>query len=183
MSGVSRWVRYQASTASSRGRYRALSRTKPLSPGSRPVSRATARLLSPRHLHNHGDSIMLTHPTLEKLHTLRLPGMAKAFDEQLHMDDIDSLSTEERLGLMADRELTERDARRLKYRLSKAKLRHPEACVEDIDYRHPDASTAPLMTQLATSQWLRERLNILICGPHWNRQKLARVRLGEQSLS
>ena len=108
---------------------------------------------------------MLTHPTLEKLHTLRLPGMAKAFDEQLHMDDIDSLSTEERLGLMADRELTERDARRLKYRLSKAKLRHPEACVEDIDYRHPRRLDRALMTQLATSQWLRERLNILICGP------------------
>ena len=106
---------------------------------------------------------MLAHPTLEKLHALRLTGMARAFEEQLHMDDIDVLSTEERLGLMADREMTERDARRLKYRLRKAKLRHPEACIEDIDYRHsrrldrslssltasasaPSTTTAPINT-------------------------------------
>ena len=43
---------------------------------------------------------MLTHPTQDKLHTLRLLGMAHAFEQQLNMDDIDSLSTEERLGLM-----------------------------------------------------------------------------------
>ena len=35
MSGVSRLVRYQAFTASTSARYRALSRTKPLSPVSR----------------------------------------------------------------------------------------------------------------------------------------------------
>jgi DNA replication protein DnaC len=109
--------------------------------------------------------IMLTHPTLEKLQALRLVGMARAFEEQLHMDDIDALSTEERLGLMVDREMTERDARRLKYRLQKAKLRHPDACVEDIDYRHPRRLERSLMTKLATSQWLREQLNVLICGP------------------
>ena len=109
--------------------------------------------------------IMLAHPTLEKLHALRLTGMARAFEEQLHMDDIDVLSTEERLGLMADREMTERDARRLKYRLQKAKLRHPEACVEDIDDRHSRRLDRSLMTKLATSQWLREQLNVLISGP------------------
>ncbi len=108
---------------------------------------------------------MLTHPTLDKLNTLRLTGMARAFEEQLHMDDIDNLSTEERLGLMVDREMTERDARRLKNRLRKAKLRHPEACVEDIDYRHPRRLDRALMTKLATSQWLREQLNVLLCGP------------------
>ena len=70
---------------------------------------------------------MLNHPTIEKLHTLRLTGMANAFEEQLQMDDIAALSTEERLGLMADREITERDSRRLKSRLRKAKLRHQAA--------------------------------------------------------
>jgi DNA replication protein DnaC len=107
---------------------------------------------------------MLAHPTLDKLHALRLSGMARAFEEQIHMDDVDALSTEERLGLMVDREMTERDARRLKYRLAKAKLRHPEACVEDIDYRHPRRLDRALMTKLATVQWIREQLNVLICG-------------------
>jgi len=107
---------------------------------------------------------MLTHPTLEKLHTLRLAGMAKAFQEQLNMPDIDALSTAERIGLMADRELTERDNRRLTTRLRKAKLRH-QAAIEDIDYRHPRGLEKSLMKKLATSQWVREHLNVLICGP------------------
>ncbi len=107
---------------------------------------------------------MLAHPTLDKLHTLRLVGMAKAFEEQLKMADIEALSAEERLGLLVDRELLERDNRRLKTRLRNAKLRH-NAAVEDIDYRHPRGLDKALMTKLATGGWLREHLNCLICGP------------------
>lgn len=158
MTGVSRRVENRGSAALGACRYGALSRVKCHSPNPRPVSCATERRLMEK-------LIMLTHPTLEKLHALRLLGMARAFEEQLHMDDIDALSTEERLGLLVDREMTERDARRLKYRLQKAKLRHPDACVEDIDYRHPRRLERSLMTKLATSQWLREQLNVLICGP------------------
>ena len=55
---------------------------------------------------------MLTHPTLDKLHTLKCPGMAAALSEQMTLPDIDTLSFEERLGLLVDRELTERNNRR-----------------------------------------------------------------------
>ena len=37
---------------------------------------------------------------------------------------------------MVDREWTARQERRLKYRIGRDKLRE-EACVEDINYRHP----------------------------------------------
>jgi DNA polymerase I-like protein with 3'-5' exonuclease and polymerase domains len=70
---------------------------------------------------------MLTHPTLDKLHVLHLTGMAKAFAEQMNMPDLEALSTEERLGLMVDRELSERHNRRLTTRLRKASLRHHAA--------------------------------------------------------
>lgn len=107
---------------------------------------------------------MLRHPTLDKLNALRLAGMTKALEEQLALPDIDTLSFEDRLGLMVDRELTERDNRRLTTRLRKAKLRH-RAAIEDIDYRHPRALDKALLTQLATGTWLREHLNVLITGP------------------
>lgn len=107
---------------------------------------------------------MLRHPTLEKLHALRLTGMARAFEHQLTMPEIETLSTEERLGLMVDCEVTERDNRRLTTRLRKAKLRHP-AAIEDIDYRHPKGLDKALMAKLATSSWIREHHNVLICGP------------------
>ena len=63
---------------------------------------------------------MLTHPTMEKLEALRLSGMAKAFAEQRETAEIDSLGFEERLGLLVDRELTERENRRLASRLDSA---------------------------------------------------------------
>lgn len=107
---------------------------------------------------------MLKHPTLDKLHTLRLTGMAHAYEQQLAMPEIETLDTDERLGLMVDCEMTERDSRRLKTRLKRAKLRHA-AAIEDVDYRHPRGLDKSVMTQLATSHWVREHHNVLITGP------------------
>jgi hypothetical protein len=50
---------------------------------------------------------MLTHPTLEKLYSLRLWGMARAWEEQARMPDIRELTFKERFGLLVDREMTE----------------------------------------------------------------------------
>jgi DNA replication protein DnaC len=107
---------------------------------------------------------MLNHPTLDKLQTLRLTGMLKALRDQMQMPDISDLSFEERLGLLVDREMTERHDRRLKTRLRQAKLRL-SAALEDIDYRHPRGLDKSLMISLASCQWVRDRRNILITGP------------------
>ena len=107
---------------------------------------------------------MLTHPTLDKLHTLKCPGMAAALSEQMTLPDIDTLSFEERLGLLVDRELTERNNRRTANRLRRARLKH-QAAPEDIDYHHPRGLDKALMQSLATCQWVSDHLNILITGP------------------
>jgi len=107
---------------------------------------------------------MLTHPTRDKLQTLKLSGMSHALVEPLQMADIAALSFEERFGLLVDRELTERDNRRLTTRLRQAKLRQT-ACIEDIDYRHPRGLDKAVMARLTTCQWVREHHNVLITGP------------------
>jgi DNA replication protein DnaC len=107
---------------------------------------------------------MLHHPTLDKLQALRLSGMYHALCEQLGLPETTALSFEERLGLLVDREVTERSARRLTTRLRQAKLRQ-NACLEDLDYRPPRGLDKALMTSLATGQWIREHRNILITGP------------------
>jgi DNA replication protein DnaC len=107
---------------------------------------------------------MLTHPTLDKLHALRLMGMAKALQEQIDLPESQTLSFEERLGLLVDREMTERSDRRLTTRLRQAKLRL-SACLEDLDYRHPRGLDKSLMLGLASCQWVKERHNVLITGP------------------
>ena len=107
---------------------------------------------------------MLTHPLLDKLEILGFYGMLKALQEQMQMPDIEKLTFEERLGLLIDREMTERDNRRLKTRLRKAKLRQ-NASVEDVDFRHPRKLDKALFMQLAECRWLKEHHNLLILGP------------------
>jgi DNA replication protein DnaC len=107
---------------------------------------------------------MLIHPTLDQLRTLRLTGMVKALEEQMQMPDIDSLSFEQRLGLMADREITERQNRHLKTRLRKANLRQ-SASVENIDYRHPRGLDKALVAKLQSCDWIKEHHNLIITGP------------------
>ena len=107
---------------------------------------------------------MLTHPTLDKLQTLKFTGMAAALAEQLQMPDIEELAFEERLGLLIDREITERENRRLSSRLRRAGLKH-NAAIEDIDYRHPRGLDRSLIQSLAACRWVKEHLNILITGP------------------
>lgn len=92
---------------------------------------------------------MSIHPTRDNLKTLRLTGMARTLQEQMAMPRIRDLTFEERLGLVIDREVTERENRRLNSRLKRARLRQ-QACIEDIDDRHPRGLDKSLMAQLAT---------------------------------
>lgn len=107
---------------------------------------------------------MLKHPTLEKLQTMRLTGMAEAFAEQLELGSAKDLSFEERLGLLVDVEMTHRDNMRYARRLKNAKLRQ-KACLEDIDYKHPRQLDKSLMLSLANCQWVKEHHNLIITGP------------------
>jgi DNA replication protein DnaC len=107
---------------------------------------------------------MLTHPTLEKLQALRLTGMLKGLEEQLQMTGLEELGFAERLGLLVDREMTERENRRLKDRLAKARLRQ-SAAVEDVDLRMHRGLDRSLFLSLCSCQWVSQHLNVLITGP------------------
>ena len=107
---------------------------------------------------------MLNHPIFDQLLELKLTGMHRALTEQMHMDNLQTLSFEERLGLLIDREATERTDKRLLYRLRNARLRQ-NACIEDIDYRHRRGLDKRLILKLITGEYLNTHLNILITGP------------------
>ena len=106
---------------------------------------------------------MLNQPTLQKLRSLKLTGMAEAFCEQLEKP-LPDLDFEARLGLLIDREWYLRENRRLSRRLTQAKLKET-ACVEDIDYKHPRKLNKSVMQELRRIQWIPKHLNLLITGP------------------
>ena len=93
---------------------------------------------------------MLKHPTIDKLHALRLSGMASALTQQQNNPDIEALGFEERLGLLVEREASERESRQTSSRLRRAKLKFSEAVAEDIDYRTPRGLDRALMSRLLT---------------------------------
>lgn len=107
---------------------------------------------------------MLTHPTLDKLESLRLHGMIQALKQQWQQPEINKLSFEQRLGLLVDRETDLRQTRQMQARLRKAKLRQ-NAVVEDVDFKQPRGLDRSQVLQLATCQWIKQKQNLLITGP------------------
>jgi DNA replication protein DnaC len=108
---------------------------------------------------------MLTHPTLDQLRALKLDGMADAFIELQQQHAAKDLSHGEWLALLVDREMANRNTKRLQLRLRVARLRHRQACVEDVDYRAQRQLDKALFQQLATNRWIAEHRNLFILGP------------------
>jgi DNA replication protein DnaC len=107
---------------------------------------------------------MLNQHTREQLHALKLTGMLDALEQQQAQPETHELAFEERLALLVEREVLHRENRRLARLLKAARLR-VDACVEDIDYRHPRGLKKPRMASLASLDWVRQSLNLCLTGP------------------
>jgi DNA replication protein DnaC len=107
---------------------------------------------------------MLIHPTLDQLRQLGLAGMAQAFEELQANPRGGELAPAEWLGLLLDREIAERQDRRLKARLRFAKLRH-QASIEDIDWRAARGLDRALFQKLAQGGWIEAKENLILEGP------------------
>lgn len=89
--------------------------------------------------------------------------MLVAFEQQLSQPDTHNLAFEERLGLLVDREMLYRENKRLQRLLGGAKLR-VNACLEDINYRHPRGLDRSRIASLASCDWIRKQLKLCIAG-------------------
>lgn len=107
---------------------------------------------------------MLMHPTIDQLRLLRLNGMADAYAEQSEEPESSSLSFDERLGLLVDRERSDRESRRLSNRLRRAHLKH-QASMEDMDYSAARGLDKSVIRALARCTYIRHHENVLIVGP------------------
>jgi DNA replication protein DnaC len=107
---------------------------------------------------------MLNQPTLEKLQSMKLHGMADAFRAQLETTHSSSLAFEERFAMLVDQQWLWKEKRALARRLRSAR-RKEKGVVEDIDYQHPRGLDRKLIRTLATSEWVRQHQHILLLGP------------------
>ena len=108
---------------------------------------------------------MLAEPTLQRLYSMRLHGMAEAYCRQLEDPSAGELPFEDRFGLLVESQWTWKESRALTRRLQLAKLKQ-QACLEDINYRHPRGLQATRFKGMAhESAWVRRRQNVLLVGP------------------
>lgn len=107
---------------------------------------------------------MLNEPTMDKLRALKLGAMAAAWASQRSDPTVCALSFDERLGLLVDAEVLHRENGRLTRVLREAKLKCPNACIEDLEYGGKRALDRSVLRQLATCQWVQQHQAIILTG-------------------
>jgi DNA replication protein DnaC len=107
---------------------------------------------------------MLNQQTMSILHSLKLYGLARGFEERLADPKQASLSHAEFVGLLVQDEKIHRDNLRLRRLLKKARLRQ-EAALEDIDYGASRGLSRQVILELANPGWIAAHRNVLISGP------------------
>ena len=124
---------------------------------------------------------MLNQATLDKLHALRLTGMAEAYQKQLEEPEARGLSFEERFGMLVDSHWTWRENQALTRRLKKSKL-SAEPCVEDINYRYPRQMDPATVRGLTNSQWVIATPQCPVHRSNRHRQDVAGASVGAEGL-
>ena len=107
---------------------------------------------------------MLTEPTIDKLRGMRLGTMADAWITQREQPKVHELDFDTRFGLLVDAEHLSRDNKRLARALRAAKLRLPNACIEDIDFAPKRELDRAAVRQLGTCSWIALHANVIITG-------------------
>ena len=100
-----------------------------------------------------------------QLRTLKLIGMADAFEQQLEQPAThDDLSFTERLALLTDRESCYRSNTRVSRLLKAAQLKI-QAQPDDVNYTHPRGLQKNAFAALLSGQWISGHQNVLLTGP------------------
>ena len=107
---------------------------------------------------------MLNQQTIDKLHTMKLHGIADAFRAQLETTEVTQLSFEERLALLVDHQWLWKENRALERRLRSAHWKEL-GVIEDVDYQLPRGLDRKLLRTLSSSDWVRQHQSVLLLGP------------------
>lgn len=101
--------------------------------------------------------------TISRLRELRLTSMAEAYAMQLQQPKLHQLGFDDRFGLLVDHEASERESKKLK-RLMRGAGFPETASLEDADYRPSRGIDKALVASLASCEWVRQQLNLIILG-------------------
>lgn len=124
---------------------------------------------------------MLFEQTMGQLRSLKLNAMAQAFEDQSVLPEFHQCSFEERLGMGVDRQIQERENRRIQNLEKRAKLKSP-ACPEDINYSVSRGLDRKLIMSLLTCDYIKNSINVILTGPTGVGKSFIGKALGRQAI-
>jgi DNA replication protein DnaC len=108
---------------------------------------------------------MLLEQTVDKMHQMKLFGMARSLKERLEKKQDAEVSLTDFIGFVVDDEWTSRENQRLTSRLKGAKFKDKDACIEGWDNHQPRGLKKSFLLELAQNKWLEKSDNLIATGP------------------
>ncbi len=108
---------------------------------------------------------MMMNTTLEQLRELKLNGMAAGLHDQLSSTGMNGLSFEERMALLVEREVHWRSDKKRERLMKEARLKYPQAAIEDLDTRSGRSIERKVIMSLVLGDWIDSGHSVLITGP------------------
>ncbi|MBT7072063.1 MAG: ATP-binding protein [Anaerolineae bacterium] len=101
---------------------------------------------------------------LDQLALLRMTAFRQGLEAQFASPEYDALSFEERLSLLVEQEVVQRDNNRVQRRILQARFQQT-ALVQDIDFSTQRGLQRSQVLQLAQTTWIIKALNLIVLGP------------------
>jgi DNA replication protein DnaC len=121
---------------------------------------------------------MLRQAIIDKLHDMRLSAMAEAFETQCNDQSFNTFSFEDRFGMLVDKEWDKRKSTKLQKLIRTADFRHPNACMEDIEYHADRKLDKAQMLEFSTCRYISESHHIILKGASGNGKTYIACALG-----
>ena len=99
---------------------------------------------------------------IERLRSYRVPGMVEEYKKQLQDPNSDLLPFHERLSKLVNAEWFKRYNKKLNAKLKVAKLRYPDATLDETIYDPSRVLDTETIELLADCKWIETRKNLLI---------------------
>ena len=122
----------------------------------------------------------MNNATLEKMRTMRLLGMTKAFEACVATCRNQSFTADEMLAHLIEAEWNDRQLRKMERHLRAAKFRY-RANIEEIDFTTPRNLDKNLLLRIADCSFLERKENLLLTGPTGTGKSFISSAIGHQA--
>lgn len=121
--------------------------------------------------------------TIEDIKTLKWTGFQSALEIQLSNTTYLKMSFEERLSHLVKNELTEKRNRKIRYLLSRSKLKYKQAFIDEIDYSPSRNLDKSIVHTLIQNEWIERAQNIILSGATGTGKTYLACALGRHAIS